>query len=168
MDALARATDAQIDAVCEAFTSVSWPLGRDDFKALAERLGWQFKLETSSGVQHRSGYPVNLPTVRSLVADDAISQIVIAVSDKSDDAGALRGAAQDLQAALSGHRGQPSGSQGGDPYWELANGGRIWLKTVPKKVLLVVEGQRFADVERREERLGIDPGRTPAAGADTA
>ncbi|MBF4566587.1 DUF6301 family protein [Plantibacter sp. VKM Ac-2876] len=167
MGALARATDAQIDAVCEAFTSVSWPLGRDDFKALAERLGWQLKLETSSGVQHRSGYPVNLPTVRSLVADEAIAQVVIAVSDKSDDPGALRSAAQELQSALSGHLGQPSGSQAGDPYWELANGGRIWLKTVPKKVLLVVEGQRFADVERGEERLGIDPGRTPGAGDDT-
>jgi hypothetical protein len=167
MGALARATDAQIDAVCEAFTSVSWPLGRDDFKALAERLGWQLKLETSSGVQHRSGYPVNLPTVRSLVADEAISQVVIAVSDKSDDPGALRSSAQELQSALSGHRGQPSGSHAGDPYWELVNGGRIWLKTVPKKVLLVVEGQRFADVERREERLGIDPGRTPGAGDDT-
>jgi hypothetical protein len=167
MGALARATDAQIDAVCEAFTSVSWPLGRDDFKALAERLGWQLKLETSSGVQHRSGYPVNLPTVRSLVADEAISQIVIAVSDKTDDPGALRSAAHELQSALSGYLGQPSGSQVGDPLWELANGGRIWLKTVPKKVLLVVEGQRFADVERGEERLGIDPGRMPGAGDDT-
>jgi len=167
MDALARATDAQIHAVCEAFTSVSWPLGRDDFTALAERLGWQLKLETSSGVQHRSGYPVNLPTVRSLVAADAIAQVVIAVSDKSDDPGALRSAAQALQSALSGHLGQPAGSQGGDPHWELANGGRIWLKAVPKKVLLVVEGQRFADVERAEERLGIDPGRTPGIGDDT-
>ncbi|ROR82641.1 hypothetical protein SAMN06295974_2735 [Plantibacter flavus] len=167
MGALARATDAQIDAVCEAFTSVSWPLGRDDFTALAERLGWQLKLETSSGVQHRSGYPVNLPTVRSLVADEAISQVVIAVSDKSDDPGALRSAAYELQSALSVHFGQPAGSQVGDLHWELANGGRIWLKTVPKKVLLVVEDQRFADVERGEERLGIDPGRKPGVGDDT-
>ncbi|WP_228501970.1 DUF6301 family protein [Plantibacter sp. VKM Ac-2885] len=87
----------------------------------------------------------------------------IAVSDKSDDPGALRSAAQELQSALSGHLGQPSGSQAGDLHWELANGGRIWLK----KVLLIVEGQRFADVERGEERLGIDPGRTPGAGDDT-
>ena len=34
MDALSRVTDAQIDIICEAFVSVSWPLGRDDFKAL--------------------------------------------------------------------------------------------------------------------------------------
>lgn len=163
MDALSRVTDAQVDAVCDAFASVSWPLGRDDFGALAERHGWQLKLETSSGVQHRSGYSVSLPTVRSLVADDAISQVVIAVSDKSDDSRALRRAADELQSALRGRCGQSSGSRDGDHYWELGNGGRIWLRTVPKKVLLVVESQRFADVERGEERLGIGPDRTLGA-----
>lgn len=167
MNALSRVTDAQVDAICEAFTSVSWPLGRDDFAALAERLGWQLKLETSSGVQHRSGYSVNLPTVRSLVADEAVSQVVIAVSDKSDDSRALRSAADELQSALSGRCGQPSGSQDGDHRWELGNGGRLWLRTVPKKVLLVVESQRFADVERGEERLGIGPDLTLGAGDGT-
>lgn len=166
MNALARATDAQVDAVGEAFASVSWPLGRDAFNALAGRLGWRLKLETSSGVQHRSGYPVNLPTVRSLVADEAVSQVVIAVSDKSDDLGALRSTAQELQSALRGRFGQPSGSQGGDPYWELANDGRIWLRTVPKKVLLVVQDQRFAEVERSEERLGISVDRAAEAGEE--
>ena len=161
MSTLARATDAQIDAVGEAFAAVSWPLGRADFAALAERLGWEVRSETSSGVQHRSGYAVNLPTVRSLVAEDAIAQVTIAVSDKSDDSTALRATARELQSALSRRLGMPSGSQGRDQYWELRNGGRIWLKTVPKKVLLVVEGQRFADIERGEERLGIDPGRVP-------
>lgn len=167
MNALSRVTDAQVDAICEAFASVTWPLGRDDFAALAERLRWQLKLETSSGVQHRSGYSVNLPTVRSLVALDAIAQVTIAVSDKSDDSRALRNAADELQSALSGRCGQPSGSQDGDHYWELANGGRIWLRTVPKKVLLVVESQRFADVERGEERLGIGPDLTLGAGGGT-
>ncbi|MDF2994191.1 MAG: hypothetical protein K0S37_4705 [Microbacterium sp.] len=166
MKALPRATDAQIDAVGEAFVSVSWPLGREEFEAFARRLGWQRKSETSSGAQHHSGYPVNLPTVRSLIADEAISQVTIAVSDKSDDPTALRETAQELRSALSGRLGQPSGSHAGDPHWELANGGRIWLKTVPRKVLLVVEDQRFADVERGEERLSIDPGRTPRAGDD--
>jgi hypothetical protein len=98
---------------------------------------------------------------------EAIARLVIAVADKTDDPGALRSAAHELESPLSAHLGQSSGVQAGDPYWELANGGRIWLKTVPKKVLLVVEGQRFADVERGEERLGIDPGRTPGAGDDT-
>lgn len=167
MDALSRVTDAQIDTICEAFVSVSWPLGRDDFKVLAERLGWQLKLETSSGVQHRSGYSVSLPTVRSLVVDDAICQVTIAVSDKSDDSRGLRIAADELRSALSGRLGQPSGSQDGDHHWELGNGGRIWLRTVPKKVLLVVEGQRFADVERGEERLGIGPDLTLGAGDGT-
>ena len=155
MTALARATDAQIDAVCDAFATVSWPLDRGDFTAVAERLGWQLKVETSSGVQHRSGYPVNLPTVRSLIAEQAVSQVTVAVSDKSDDRAGLRSVALDVQSALSRHLGQPSGCHAGDSFWELDNGGRIWLKTVPKKVLLVVEGQRFADVERREERLGL-------------
>ncbi|WP_405372331.1 MULTISPECIES: DUF6301 family protein [unclassified Microbacterium] len=166
MNALVRATDAQIDAVCEAFASVSWPLGRDDFRALAGRLGWQPKLETSSGIQHRSGYSVNLPTVRSLVADDAVSQVVIAVSDKTDDRIALRGAARELRSVLNGHLGAADDVQGDDAHWELGNGGRIWLRTVPKKVLLVVQDQRFADVERREERLGIDAGRAADAGED--
>jgi len=167
MDALSRVTDAQIDTICEAFVSVSWPLGRDDFKALAERLGWQLKLETSSGVHHRSGYSVNLPTVRSLVVDDALAQVTIAVSDKSDDSRGLRSAADELKSAMSGRLGQSSGSQDGDHYWELDNGGRIWLRTVPKKVLLVVQGQRFADVERGEERLGIGPDLTLGAGDGT-
>jgi hypothetical protein len=162
MTALARATDAQVDSLCDAFTSVSWPLGRDDFKTLAERLGWQFALETSSGIQHRSGYPVNLPTVRSLVVDEAVSQVTVAVSDKSDDAEGLQSAAHGLQAALGERLGEPSGSDGAGHYWELGNGGRIRLARVPRKVLLVVEDQRFAEVERREERLGIDPDRAPA------
>lgn len=161
MDALSRATDEQVRAVCAAFDAVEWPLGRDGYAALAEELGWQPKLETSSGVQHRSGYPVSLPTVRSLVADEAISQVTIAVSDKSDDSAGLEQAASDLRDAVQSQLGAPSGQQQADPYWELANGGRIWLKSVPKKVLLVVEEQRFADVERAEERLGIDPSRTP-------
>lgn len=84
-----------------------------------------------------------------------------------DDSRGLRGAADGLQSALSGRLGQPSGSQDGDRYWELGSGGRIWLKTVPKKVLLVVEGQRFADVERGEERLGIGPDLTLGAGDGT-
>ncbi|MBF4569075.1 hypothetical protein ITJ57_09895 [Plantibacter sp. VKM Ac-2880] len=158
MTTLAKVTDVQLDAVCEAFASVSWPLGRDDFATLAWRLGWQPKAQTSSGVQHRSGYPVNLPTIRSLIADQAISQVTIAVSDKSDDTTGLRSAALEVQSALSRRLGQPSGAHAGDHFWELDNGGRIWLKTVPKKVLLVIEERRFADVERREERpdLGSD------------
>ncbi len=163
MTALARATNAQIDAICEAFTSVSWPLSRDGFKALAERLRWQLKSETSSGVHHRSEHPVNLPTVRSLVADGALSQVTVAVSDKSDDPKELRSATRELQSALGRHFGRPSDSKDGDHYWELSNGGRIWLRTVPKKVLLVVQDRRFADVERREERMGISPSRTPAS-----
>ncbi|CAH0231009.1 hypothetical protein SRABI76_02752 [Microbacterium oxydans] len=158
MTALGRATDAQIDSFCDAFTSVSWPLGRVDFHALAEGLGWSLKLETSSGVQHRSGYPVNLPTVRSLATEEAVSQVTVAVSDKSDDPRGLRCATLELQSALGGRLGPRSGSsEDGDHYWELGNGGRIWLRMVPKKVLLVVEEQRFADVERREERMGIRP-----------
>lgn len=162
MTALARATDAQIDAICGAFASVSWPVGRADFMALAERLGWQLKLETSSGVHHRSGYSVNLPTVRSLVVDSELSQVTVAVSDKSDDRSELQSAARGLQSAVAGCLGEPSGSEGADRFWELDNGGRIWLATIPKKVLLIVEDQRFADVERLEERLGIDPGRVPS------
>lgn len=128
MTALARATDTQVDSLCDAFTSVSWPLGRDDFKTLAERLGWQFALETSSGIQHRSGYPVNLPTVRSLVVDEAVSQVTVAVSDKSDDAEGLQSAVHGLQAALGERLGEPSGSDGAGHYWELGNGGRIRLR----------------------------------------
>lgn len=166
MDALSRATDEQVRAVCAAFDAVEWPLGRDGYAALAEELGWQPKLETSSGVQHRSSYPVSLPTVRSLVADEAISQVTIAVSDKSDDSAALSQAAISLRDAVQSQLGAPSGQQQGDPYWELGNGGRVWLKSVPKKVLLVVEEQRFADVERAEERLGIDPSRNPGTADD--
>ena len=50
-------------------------------------------------------------------------------------------------------------------FWDLENRGRIWVeKLAADVVVLYVHSEWFADLERDEERLGIDPDRDPLAG----
>ncbi|MBD7919155.1 hypothetical protein H9657_12825 [Cellulomonas sp. Sa3CUA2] len=49
--------------------------------------------------------------------------------------------------------------------WDIASGGRVVVQRL-ESVVIVLRSQEVADLERGEERLGIDSGRIPGTGRE--
>ncbi|MCC2314199.1 DUF6301 family protein [Cellulomonas xiejunii] len=161
----------QIRALLRAFRGITWPAGRQKVLALADECGWTVRLETPRGVRYDTGLPTNDQRASALIrpdgADGRVLDLTVHVSDRDPGTPAgLDEAYRDVAAAVQTELGEPVRTDAWEharTVWDIAGGGRVVVQKLDS-VVLVLRSPEVADLERDEERLGIDPGRVPGTG----
>jgi len=163
MTALAQAAAHELTPVVEAFSQAPSPLPRADLATLAQELGWRLLSDRAKGMTFLTGLGSARSRADVVLVDDHLGEIKIAVTDRagSGSDASLRAAEQAVLAAVTATLGEPSGALSGRArtFWELDAGGRLVVQRITDRVLLIVLGRRYADIERAEARLGVDPDR---------
>ena len=162
---------ARVRDIAEVFGALSWPAPREEMADIGARLGWTIGSETPNSTRFDTGFPTNASRGGVTVDDGNIGQVTISLTDRLRDpdasqAKALSSAAATFRDELSSVLGEPVRSKGGAQSrytWDLPNQGRIALTDSGGAVKVIVLQKRYADIERREERLGIPDDRDPDA-----
>ncbi len=163
MSEITAASTDTVRAIVSAFQAVQWPLPREEFVPIAEGLGWAIGSNTTNAIRFDTGCGTTPARGGVTVDADSIGQVTVPLTDRVRDAGpglsaALASAAGELRAAVAEQLGAPvraGRGSSGRSVWDLPNGGRIRLDVSAEVVKLVVLQERYADIERAEERLGI-------------
>lgn len=151
----------------EVLTGLSWPVSKQELTGVAAALGWSEARSTSRSARYRTGYiesPERVSNASASVKDESVTEIQVKLSG-ADASGAadVAGARRQLGAELSEILGEGAARQGSDIAWDLDNGGRLWLKSLDTSVALIALQPDYADIERREEKVGLSPDRVPGA-----
>ncbi|MCC2319560.1 DUF6301 family protein [Cellulomonas xiejunii] len=167
------AAPEQITAMLVVFETVPWPAGKDVAGALADALGWTVRADLPNGVHYVTALETNDRRADVLIEPDGagggtIVALTVQVSDRVADAPAdLDQAYRSVVATVEDRLGTPVRADSWTnprTVWDLATGGRIAVQRLNAGVSLVLLSQRGADLEREEDRLGIDPNRVPGTG----
>lgn len=160
-----------IEAIVAEFASVAWPLGRRRLASLAERFGWNPRVDGERSVIFVSSIAGESAMVSVSVADGDIAEVDIDVSvrigkDDAEQQEDLTLAFKDLRRELTGILGSPAASRSGKnprTSWDLDNGGRVALQRLSAVIQLVILQERYANIERFEESREILDDRDPSA-----
>lgn len=160
----------QIRGLLRTFQTITWPAGRQKALALADECGWTIRLETPRGVRYITGYPTNDQRANALIrpddADGSILDLTVHVSDRDPATPAeLDEAYRSVATTAQAELGTPVRTDAWEharTVWDIAGGGRVVVQKLDS-VVLILRSQEVADLERDEERLGVDPGRVPGA-----
>lgn len=166
MTDIAHASIDDLRPILEAFRQVEWPLSRSELGAVAGELGWQLESDRRRGATYVTGLPLAASYAEALLREDRVEQVKIDLTEVADGRGAasaqsLREAERELVEIATVVIGEPSGNlpRRRRTFWDLATGGRLAIANIQDLVILDVLGPTFADTERAEARLGVDPGR---------
>jgi hypothetical protein len=164
------ATD-RVSDILSVFVELSWPAPREKMAGIATRLSWKILSETPNSTRFDTGLPTNSPRGGVTIDNGHIGQVTVNLTDKVTDPDA--GTARELAASAGRFReeitdllGEPARVRTGSESrytWDLANGGRVALTSSSTVVKLMVLQKRYADIERREEGLGISESRDSEA-----
>ena len=172
-DPLPALSSADVRPIVEAFRAVCWPLDGEGITAIARDLGWDVDMVRKRAIAFRTPYALSACDATAFVRDGAVREVSVMASDQvartpgtsGEDAARVFGAVRDAVAELLGAPAGPASGRSSAAFWDLENRGRIWVeKLAADVVVLYVHSEWFADLERDEERLGIDPDRDPLAG----
>jgi hypothetical protein len=166
MSEIAHATPDDLRSILAVFGDTTWPVPRAEVLAIAEGLGWTVRSDQERGIMFMTGLPYRRARADCLLLEDQLGQLTIGLTDRvngGDPASRapLRAIEQEAVAVATEVLGEPAGSSSGRSrtHWDLAAGARIAVENTGERVLLSVLGQQYADVERAEARLGVDPDR---------
>lgn len=157
----------RVREIVDVFEDVEWPADRGLLVPLAERLGWTVDLDRAKGVDFSTGEDIDSPRASVLIADGAVGQVSVDLTDRVRDADATQtrvfaDIARRLRDDLIAQRGGPAREKGGKHArytWDLDNGGRVAIAKLDRVVQLIVLQKRYADIEREEERHDISDDR---------
>ncbi|MBF4633244.1 hypothetical protein ITJ38_02385 [Agreia pratensis] len=157
--------------IIHVFGGLSWPAPREEMASIGARLEWTILSETPHSTRFDTGFPTNFPIGGVTVDDGRIGQVTIKLTDKVTDpdaelAAELSSSAVHFREDITVLVGEPVSVRGGVEShwtWDLANGGRVTLTRSSSVVTLTVLQERYADIERNEEALGISESRDPEA-----
>ncbi|MCC2314198.1 DUF6301 family protein [Cellulomonas xiejunii] len=163
----------QINDLLRTFGALTWPDGRQTALDLAAARGWSVRLETRNAVRFTTNLGTNDDRARAFVLSDeatggTLDKLTVNVSDAVKEAPAeLEKAYTDLCALVGTTLGAPVQVDRGTlprTFWDLENGGRVGFQQLSDIVIMILLSRDAADLARDEERLGIDPNRTPGTG----
>lgn len=172
-NSLPSLSGADVRPIVEAFRAVCWPLDDEGITAIARDLGWDVDMVRKRAIAFLTPYSLTACEATAFVKDGAVREVSVMASDQvsrtpgasKEDAARVFGVVRDAAAELLGAPAGPSSGRSSAAFWDLENRGRIWVKNLDGDVVvLYVRSDWFADLERDEERLGIDPERDPLAG----
>lgn len=162
---------ARLRDVVGAFAALTWPADKERMSEIAAALGWTVESESARGMDFQTGYAVSSPRAEVLLADGSIAQANVDVTDRIRNADAAQvkefeSIARRLRDELSATLGAPVREKSGKDArytWDLGNRGRVAVAKLNRVVQLIVLQERYADIERGEERHGIPDDRDPNA-----
>lgn len=152
---------AELKPVLVVLNGLSWPVAFDEFPAIFQRLGWE--------VQYKGGGATSLPVSKRMVSlgklDDELSQVRFRIADTLAEAGPtsdalLKNAFVSASQVVSECMGSaPTGVPWVDPgsVWDLPDGRQVRVLIGEKTIELMYWSKRMADIERHEQRHGVDP-----------
>lgn len=169
---LVAADAARVQEIVATFRDVVWPLQVADGRMLAGALGWHVVMDLSNSAHYFSGMfeaEDMSPDAVLSYKDGHVVEVRIDLCNFSKEHARkdLLTARRQMIACVASVLDASSGKHRGDAFWELQNGGRIWVKVLRTTVLLKVLHPRYADIERAEERLGIPDDRIPGTGDES-
>lgn len=151
----------RLQSILEAFRSVEWPLDPEVFKGIAADLGWTLEDESGNGMGLTANLSFNLDYVMVIVSEGFVTEVQLSVTDTlvDDDPDITRAAFKQLREYCAELFGDDGVNQSGRSrvYWDTPVGGRIVLECLDDTVLLDILSARYADIERAEQRQGLDP-----------
>lgn len=151
----------RLQPILEAFGTVEWPLNPQTFNEMAGALGWDLRRQSEYGIRLSSGLGVNIDRVNGLLSDGYVTEVELALTDtlQSEGSPEVRECFKELSETVADLLGQVGTVQRGSNriYWELSSGGRLDLANLGNKVLLTLLSERYARVERAEQRQRLDP-----------
>lgn len=169
---LPSVSSADVRSIVEAFRAVRWPLDDEGITAVARDLSWDVEMVRRRAIEFRTPYSLKSCTATAFMREGAAREVSVTVSDQAtrtvgasahDVARVFRSVRDDV-AELLGAPAGPASGRSSNAFWDLDNRGRIWVnKLGGDVVVLYVRSEWYADLERDEERLGIDPDRDPLA-----
>lgn len=147
--------------VIDTFAAVVWPQPRERMAAIAERLGWDVRRDSDSGLTADTGFAVTPSAARALYDSGEIGEVTVSLTDRvlNMDAAARRAmlvAIESVESGLSELLGRPVIRGDGERApvtWDLSNGGRVSVAVSGGAVRLTIVQKRYADIERAEQRL---------------
>lgn len=159
----------QIGDLLRAFRRIVWPTGRPRALELADELDWTVRLETPRSTHWVTGLATNNPRADVLIRPDGgdgrILELTVHVSDRDPGApSALDEAYRSVVAAVQAELGAPVRTDAWKnprTVWDIDGGGRVLVQRLDAVVVLVLLSHEVAELERDEERLGVDPYRVP-------
>lgn len=166
MTEIAHVAAADLTSILTAFRDAPSWLPKAEVIAIGEGLGWRVRSDRETGITFMTGLPFGRARADCVLVDGVLGELSIGLTERvdGDDPAHRKPMAaieQDLVAAAAQVLGEPAPAPAGRSRttWDLGSGARVALENIRDRVLLVVLGQAYADVERAEERLGVDPGR---------
>ena len=162
-----------ISDLLRAFSSFTWPAGRQAALDLAAACGWTVRIETRNAVRFTTNLGTNDDRARAFTMSDETTgelfdELTVHVTDADPDApAALATAYTDLCALLETALGAPVSVEPGSlprTFWDLDNGGRVGFQQLEHVVIMILLSRGAADLARKEARLGIGPDRIPGTG----
>jgi hypothetical protein len=165
---------ARLRDIVEAFATLTWPAEKERMAEIAPALGWTVESESGRGMDFQTGYAISSPRAEVLLADGWIAQVNVDVTDRirNADAGQVKefeATARRLRDEISTALGGPVREKSGKDArytWDLDNRGRVAVAKLNRVVQLIVLQERYADIERGEERHGISDDHDPNADLD--
>lgn len=163
-----------INDLLRAFSSFTWPAGRQAALDLAAACGWTVRIETRNAVRFSTNLGINDDRARAFVMSSGettgglFDELTVHVTDADPDAPvALATAYTDLCARVDTALGAPVSVERGSlprTFWDLDNGGRVGFQQLEHVVIMILLSRGAADLARKEARLGIGPYRIPGTG----
>ncbi|PWJ57072.1 DUF6301 family protein [Rathayibacter iranicus] len=166
MNDFARLDADQLRPIIEAFRALKWPATRADIKSVAERLHWEVTSDRESGIDLLAALPLNGNRVDVLLSDECVLKVNIPVSDRvrnidndlePDLRSSFRAIVDDVNVILDGGKTKTPGMR--QYHWDFDDSSRLAVENFGAKIVLQVFSPRWANVEREEERQGLDPSR---------
>jgi hypothetical protein len=153
----------RIRDIVELFAALTWPAPREEMASIGARLGWTIDSETPHSTDFQTSFPTNPSHGGVTIDNGTIGQVNLGLTDRVRDPDAeqsreLSSAAARFRDEVTSLLGDPVRVRGGAESrhtWDLPNGGRVALTASNAVVKLIVLQKRYADIERREESLGI-------------
>lgn len=161
------ADGAAVARLSEVLTHLTWPVSKQELTSIAAELGWVDARSTSRSARFRTGIiesPERVSNASASLKGDSVTELQVKLSGADPDGEAdVTSARRELGEQLKTILGEPTARQGGDVGWDLASGARLWLKSLDTSVALIALQPDYADIERREEKVGLSPDRVPGA-----
>lgn len=151
--------------ILKTLDEFAWPVPFEQAAEVFERLGWE-KQRRKGG---STGFDISKPFVSIGEMRGELSRIEFRVSDTLEEASAESRAtalaALDVaaRAITEGVGFAPTGTPWTMPghVWDLPDGRQVQLKAIDRLLEVQYFSKRYADIERRERRQGVDPARNP-------
>ncbi|MDR6865496.1 hypothetical protein J2Y69_000078 [Microbacterium resistens] len=165
MNELKTLTEDRLRPIIETFSTLEWPISREQVKAIADDLDWVVTSGRKKGVGLSADMAEKDATIHVLLREDKAAEITIPLSESArhhnaiqrDMSSTFRLLSDGVASVLGSNFTRAPGIQ--RYHWDLGNESRLAVERLTHEIVLLVLSPWVANIEREEERQGLDPSR---------